>query len=268
VLVSRPTGTWSSGAAYEAYVGRWSRAVAGRFVPSLDASGGGGWIDVGCGTGVLTAAVLEHAAPSSVLGLDASTAFVQVARERVVDPRVRFEVGDAADLPVGSSTVDAVVSGLVLNFLPDRLRALTEWHRVLRPGGLLGLYVWDYAGEMQLMRRFWDAAAELDPVAAALDEGRLSAFCSPGPLRELAEAAGFAEVRVDAIDVPTVFRDFDDFWTPFLGGTGPAPAYVAGLAPEARERLRGLLDARLPRDEGGAIPLVARAWAVRARRPD
>jgi hypothetical protein len=145
--------------------------------------------------------------------------------------------------------------------------ALAEWWRVLCPGGLLGVYVWDYAGEMQLMRRLWDAAVELDPAAAELDEGRRSAFCRPGALEELAEGAGFTEVRVDAIDVPTVFRDFDDYWTPFLGGTGPAPAYVTGLAPDARERLRALLDQRLPRRADGSIPMVARAWAMRARRP-
>jgi SAM-dependent methyltransferase len=268
VLVSRQGGTWSSGTAYEAYVGRWSRAVAARFVPSLAVPARGAWVDVGSGTGVLTAAVLEHADPSSVVGVDASAAFLQVARDRVVDSRVRFEVGDAADLPLPSGTADAVVSGLVLNFLPDRVAALADWRRVLRPGGVLGVYVWDYAGEMQLMRRLWDAAVELDPAAAALDEGRRSAFCSPGPLRELAGAAGFADAHVEAIDVPTVFRDFGDYWSPFLGGTGPAPAYVTGLSPVARERLRDLLHARLPRGEGGTIPLMARAWGLRARRPE
>src|SRR4051794_36484284 len=197
--VSSRSGTWSSGAAYEAYIGRWSRAVAARFVPALAAPARGNWVDVGCGTGVLTAAVLEHARPSSVLGVDASAAFVRTASDRVGDPRVRFEVGDAATLPVGGGTMDAVVSGLVLNFLPDAAAALAEWRRVLRPGGVLGLYVWDYAGDMQLMRRLWDAAAELDRAAAGLDEGRLFTVCAPGPLQRLSEEAGFVEVRVEAI---------------------------------------------------------------------
>ena len=265
--MTKPVGPWGGGAAYESYVGRWSRAVAARFVPSLDAPRGQGWVDVGCGTGGLTAAVVQHADPSSVLGIDASAAFVQLARDRVADARVRFEVGDAAELPLAGGAVDALVSGLVLNFLPDAGAALAEWRRVLRPGGVLGVYVWDYAGEMQLMRRLWDAATELDPAAADLDEGRRSPLCRPEPLRELADAAGFTEVHVEAIDVPTVFRDFGDYWTPFLAGTGAAPAYVAGMAPAARDRLRGLLETRLPRGEGGTIPLTARAWAVRARRP-
>lgn len=265
--MAQPAGTWSSGAAYEAYVGRWSREVASRFVPSLEAPTHGVWIDVGCGTGVLTETVLQHTQPAAVVGLDSSSAFVQAAAARIRDPRVRFEVGDAAALPVEADTADVVVAGLVLNFLPDRAAALAEWRRVLCPGGVLGLYVWDYAGEMQFMRWLWDAAVELDGAAADLDEGQRSAFCRFGPLEELAREAGFAEVRVDAIDVPTVFTDFDDFWTPFLAGTGPAPAYVAGLAPDARERLRALLHERLPRGADGTIPLMARAWAVRALRP-
>jgi ubiquinone/menaquinone biosynthesis C-methylase UbiE len=265
--VTQSTDTWASGLAYEAYVGRWSRKVAAAFVPTLEAPTRGVWVDVGCGTGALTAAVLDHMKPVSVLGVDASPAFVQVAAERITDPRVRFEVGDAAALPVENGTVDALVSGLVLNFLPDRPAALAEWLRVLCPGGILGCYVWDYAGEMQLMRHLWDAATALDPAAAELDEGHRSAFCRPEPLRRLAEEAGFAGVRVEAIDVPTVFGDFDDYWTPFLAGTGPAPAYVSGLAPENRERLRALLDQRLPRQPDGTIALVARAWVLRGRRP-
>jgi SAM-dependent methyltransferase len=264
--VTQSADTWASGEAYEAYVGRWSREVAARFVPWLDAPVLGVWVDVGCGTGVLSAAVLERTSPASVLGVDASPDFVHLAATRVVDRRARFEVGDAAELPVETDTVDALVSGLVLNFLADRPAALAEWRRVLCGGGILGFYVWDYAGEMQLMRHLWDAAAVLDPVAADLDEGRRSSFCRPEPLCELTEGAGFVDVQVEAMDVPTVFRDLDDYWTPFLGGTGPAPAYVSGLDPDAQARLRALLDERLPRGEGGTIPLMARAWAVRARR--
>jgi SAM-dependent methyltransferase len=221
---------------------------------------------VGCGTGVVSGAVLEEAAPRVLVGVDRSAAFLAAAADRVRDPRACFVAGDAAALPVGDGTADAVVSGLVLNFLPDPRAALAEWRRVLRPGGVLGLYVWDYAEGMQLMRVLWDAATELDPAAADLDEGRRSLWCRPGPLQRLTEAAGFDGVDVEAVNVPTVFRDLDDYWAPFLGGTGPAPAYVSGLAPDAREELRALVARRLPRRPDGSVPMVARAWLVLGHR--
>ncbi|GAB3325490.1 class I SAM-dependent methyltransferase [Geodermatophilus aquaeductus] len=263
--MTQPAGTWASARAYEEYVGRWSRAVAALAVPALEVPPGSRWVDVGCGTGVVSGAVLEEAAPRLLVGVDSSAAFLAAAADRVRDPRAAFVAGDAAALPVGDATADAVVSGLVLNFLPDPRAALAEWRRVLRPGGALGLYVWDYAEGMQLMRVLWDAAAELDPAAADLDEGRRSVWCRPGPLRRLAESAGFEAVDVGAVDVPTVFRDLDDFWQPLLGGTGPAPAYVTGLAPDAREELRALVARRLHHRPDGSIPLVARAWLVLGR---
>jgi SAM-dependent methyltransferase len=263
--VTQPAGTWASARAYEAYVGRWSRAVAALAVPALGVAPRSRWVDVGCGTGVVAGAVLEEAAPRLLVGVDSSAAFLAAAADRVRDPRAAFVAGDAAALPVGDATADAVVSGLVLNSLPDPRAALAEWRRVLRPGGALGLYVWDHAEGMQMMRVLWDAAAELDPAAADLDEGRRSVWCRPGPLRRLAESAGFEGVDVGAVDVPTVFRDVDDFWQPFLGGTGPAPAYVTGLAPDAREELRALVARRLHRRPDGSIPLIARAWLVLGR---
>jgi hypothetical protein len=132
-------------------------------------------------------------------------------------------------------------------------------------GGNVAAYVWDYAGRMELMRHFWDAATELDPSAGALDEGARFGLCQPDRLEELWRDAGLTEVACRAIDVPTVFRDFDDYWSPFLGGQGPAPGYAMSLDDEARTRLRENLRARLPVGDDGTIRLVARAWAVRGR---
>ena len=160
-----------------------------------------------------------------------------------------------------------MVSGLVLNFVPDLGAALAEMLRVTRPGGVVAGYVWDYAGGMELIRRFWDAAIELDPAARGLDEGIRFPICAPGPLQRAFESAGLAGVEVRPIDVPTVFRDFDDYWTPFLSGVGPAPGYAAALDPARRDALRERLDATLPREPDGRIALTARAWAVRGRRP-
>ena len=256
---------WDSGESYEHYVGRWSRAVAGRFIEWLDLPPGLSWVDVGCGTGALTASVLDSAAPAEIVGIDQSEGYIERARRQVADSAARFEPGDAQDLPFDNARFDAVVSGLMLNFVPDQARAAAEMRRVVRAGGTAAVYVWDYAGEMQLMRRFWDAAAALDPAAAALDEGRRFPVCRPDALQRLFRDAGFDAVETCAIDVPTVFADFDDYWTPFLGGQGPAPGYCVSLAEDRREALRRRLVETVPAAADGTISLIARAWAVKGR---
>lgn len=257
------SAAWAIGAAYEPYVGRWSRLVAARFLSWLPAPPASSWLDAGCGTGALTETILRSASPRSAIGLDRSEQFVAFAREHVRDPKVRFETGDMQALPFASATFDAVVSGLALNFVPDQERAARELVRVAHRGGIVGVYLWDYAGKMQFMRYFWDAAATLDPSAASLDEGRRFPICQPEPLALLFQTAGLHAVTVTAIDIDTVFRDFDDYWTPFLGAQGPAPAYTMSLDKKARAALRERLRATLPTAADGSIPLVARAWAVR-----
>jgi SAM-dependent methyltransferase len=226
---------------------------------------GGRVLDVGCGTGALSQTIAELAAPSSMVGVDQSEAFVEQARAAGI-ANSEFVVGDARSLPFGGDEFDAAVSGLVLNFVPEPERAAGEMRRVVRGDGVAAAYLWDYGDKMELMRYFWDAAAELDPRAAELDEGRrFHGIDRPDALESLWREAGHADVETRAIDVPTRFRDFDDYWSPFLGGQGPAPAYAMSLPDDARERLRGRLDETLPREPDGSIALVARAWAVRGR---
>lgn len=260
------TDAWDSGDAYEPYVGRWSRLVAREFLGWLAAPPGCRWLDVGCGTGALAETVLALAAPGVVVGIDPSPAYVAFARGRVTDPRARFEVGDARALQEGPATFDAVVSGLVLNFVPEPEKAVSEMARVARPGGVVAAYVWDYAEGMRMMRHFWDAAGALDPRARELDEGRRFPLCKPEPLADLFRRAGLSEVEARAIDVPTVFRDFDDYWSPFLGGQAPAPGYAMSLGEEQRAALRERIRAGLPTNQEGEHHLVARAWAVRGVR--
>ena len=240
--------------------------MAREFVAWLDMPAGGRWLDVGCGSGALTETVLAEAGPAAVVGVDTSEAYVAHAAGRVSDPRASFAVADAQAFDGPGAAFDAVASSLVLNFLPDPARGVAEMRRVARPGGVVAGYVWDYAGEMQLMRRFWDAAAELDPAAAELDEGRRMAGCNPAALQALFSGAGLARVETRAIDVPTVFADFDDYWSPFEGGQGPAPGYCVALPAERRAALRERLRDTLPAAAGGSISLVARAWAVRGTR--
>jgi trans-aconitate methyltransferase len=267
-MTTDPIDPWTSGNAYESYVGRWSRLVAPEFLEWLGVAPRRRWLDVGVGTGALTAAILARWDPDSVVGIDSSEPFVSHARAAVLDARARFEVGLAADTGLADDSVDVVVTGLVLNFVPNIGDALSEARRVVRPGGLVAGYVWDYAEGMQPIRRFWDAAAALDPAAQAVDQGILYPIAAPEPLASAFSAAGLDAVEVRSIEVPTVFADFDDFWRPFLGGTGTAPAYVGSLTESARQALRDRLHASVPGEPDGTIRLRARAWAARGRRPE
>jgi SAM-dependent methyltransferase len=254
---------WAAGDAYEPYVGRWSRLVAQGFLAWLAMPPGKEWLDVGCGTGALTQTILQHAAPRTVTGVDASPGFIEYAQAHVTDVRVSFRVGRAESLPVDTASCDAAVSGLVLNFLPQPAAGVAEMARVARPGAVVAAYLWDYAGGMELMRHFWDAAIALDSVASDLDEGRRFPLCRPDALATLFDGAGLRDVQVREIDVPTHFCDFDDYWSPFLGGQGPAPGYAMSLSEERRAALRERLRSQLPVSPDGSIRLTARAWAVR-----
>ena len=265
-MSSESADVWASGDAYEPYVGRWSRVVAAELLAWLEAGRDARWLDVGCGTGALTGAILDSAAPAHVQAVDASLAYMLFARERAHDRRADFVVADARSLPHRMESVDAVVSGLALNFIPNPDGALAEMARVVRPGGMVAVYVWDYAGRMQLMRYFWDAAVALDPGAAELDEGRRFPVCRPAALEALFRGARLQGVESRPIDVPTRFRDFDDYWMPFLGGQGPAPGYVMELGDAHRAALRERIRMTLPVAADGSIDMIARAWAVRGMR--
>jgi SAM-dependent methyltransferase len=256
---------WQAGDSYDLYMGRWSRQIAPRFLDWLDPADGLDWLEVGCGTGALSAAILARCNPGSLIAIDPSEGFLAQARANVPDARAAFQVGDAQALPAKTASRDMIVSALVLNFVPDRQKALAEMKRVARPGATVAFYVWDYPGAgVEFMRAFWTAAAALDPQAADLTEDKRFPFCTSDGLTDLARQAGLASVACTGIEVPAVFKDFEDYWHPFTLGAGPAPGYCASLDPAARERLRDKLHRDLPRRADGAIPLRLRAWAVRA----
>jgi SAM-dependent methyltransferase len=257
---------WADAEAYERYIGRWSRLVAVEFLTWLEVPAGAAWLDLGCGGGALSQAILAGCGPGTVLGIDPSPAFIDAAARSNRDPRARFVVAGAEEVPAADGEFDAVVSGLVLNFVPNVAAALTEMRRVTRTGGQIAAYVWDYAGRMDLLRAFWDAASDLDPAADDLDEGRRFPICDRDTLEAAFSAAALEDVSVRAVDVATDFEDFDAYWQPFLGAVGPAPAYLASLEPSGRNRLRDKLRERLPSRADGSIHLIARAWAVRGRR--
>jgi SAM-dependent methyltransferase len=254
---------WGRGDSYEPYVGRWSRLVAREFIRWIAVPENSQWLDVGCGTGALSQTILEQANPKKVKGIDRSESYAEFARSKVDDPRVEFEVGNAQTLPFGRKSFDVAVSGLVLNFVPQPDQMIAEMARVVSKGGTVALYVWDYAGKMQMMRHFWNAVTALDPAARDLDEGKRFPICNPNSLKNLLQNVGLSEVEVHPIDIPTDFKDFNDYWSPFLGGQGPAPGYAMSLNEEQRARLRQRIYNSLPFALDGSIPLTARAWAVR-----
>jgi ubiquinone/menaquinone biosynthesis C-methylase UbiE len=254
--------TWERGSPYEQYIGRWSRRIAPQFLAWLYQPAGRRWLDVGCGTGTLCAAILDDCAPGSLVGVEPSEGFLGLAAQNLAG-RARFLAGHAASLPLDGGSCDVVVSGLVLNFVPDLPAALAEMTRVTAPGGTIAAYVWDYAQRMEVIRVFWDAAASLDAAAAALHEGARFPVCEPTALREVFERAGLTDIRTTPLDLTARFDDFEDYWRPFLGGQGPAPAYVMALPEDKRAALRARLEATLTAAADGAIELPARAWGVR-----
>lgn len=255
--------TWERGSPYEQYVGRWSRRVAPAFLSWLGIPAGRSWLDVGCGTGALCAAIVDCCSPSAVTGVEPSEGFLKTAAENLAG-RAALHQGSATAIPLADGSVDVVVSGLMLNFVPDPRAALAEMARVTCKDGVIAAYVWDYAGRMELMRLFWDAAVELNPDASTLDEGVRFPLCRPEPLKKLFAGAGLEGVELTPIDIATEFADFDDYWKPFLGGQGPAPAYAMSLDEPARARLRDRIRERMPVTANGTISLTARVWATRA----
>lgn len=262
----QPTDTWADSAAYDAFIGRWSRLAAPAFLAWLAIDSGQRWLDIGSGSGALVQAILDLAQPREIQGIDRSPEYVRFLHATIRMPQVSFQAADAQSLPFETGQFDVVVSGLVLNFIPEPQTALREMLRVTRPGGTIAAYVWDYAGQMEMLRYFWDAVVALQPAMGDRDEANRFLLCHPDALQRLFETAGLHEVAVQTIDIDTIFHDFDDYWTPFLGGQGPAPTYVMALAEAERTTLRERIRASLPLAADGSIPLTARAWAVRGRR--
>lgn len=256
--------SWESGNQYEYYMGRWSRLVAQSFLDWLSPSTGLKWLDVGCGSGALSEAIINNHKPAELIAIDQSEGFVKTAQERLGNI-ARCRVGNALALPLEDSSVNVTVSGLVLNFISEPEKALDEMKRVTSSDGFVAVYIWDYAGKLDFLTHFWDVAVKLDPKALSLHEGKRFRDSNAEVLKDLFENAGFSEVEIAPIEIETHFRDFYDYWKPFLGGQGPAPTFVLSLDESERNKLRDELFEVLPIQTDGSIPMSARAWAVKGK---
>lgn len=254
--------TWNSGDPYEYFMGRWSKRMAPAFTDWLNGAHHLSWLDVGCGTGALSEVIFQNYRPVYLCCVDPSAAFLAKAKAKKTFDADFFE-GTAHQLPVADHAFDMVVSGLALNFFPDLRAALAEMKRVLKKDGTIAAYVWDYAGKMEFLRLFWDAACEIDPGARKLDEGIRFPICHADNLRKAFEQAGLSAIQTTTLDIDTVFRNFEDYWNPFLGGQGPAPGYLASLNTAQQNELKNALHSKLETDSNGAIKMLARAIAVR-----
>jgi len=248
-------------------MGRWSRELAPLLVRFAGIQDGDAVLDVGSGTGALAAAAALAAPSSRIVGVDPAEPYVVFAQARRTGDLMRFEVGDAQHLTFADASFDRTLSLLILNFIPDRQKALTEMMRVTRPGGTVAAAVWDYGRGMEMLRLFWDEVVALDSDAEAKDERHME-LSRPGELGALWRAHGLRDVAEEALTIETRFSSFDDYWSPFLENQGPAGVFVATLEADGREELRTRLRRRLVGD-GPDRPLVfgARAWAVRGVVP-
>jgi len=254
---------WVSGIAYERFMGRWSNLVAQKFLSWLDVAPNRIWLDVGCGTGSLTGLILESYQPKEIISIDSSSDFISHAQRSITNSFAHFKVGLAQSLELDSNSIDAVVSGLVLNFVPQPKDAILEMLRVTKPGGKIGIFLWDYADGMQMLRYFWDAAVELDNNAREHDEGIRFPICRKGQLESLIREVGLGQVEATAIEIKTVFQNFDDYWQPFLGKVGAAPRFLMSMDQKYRQKLEDKLRSSLPIGNDGSISLYARAWVVK-----
>jgi SAM-dependent methyltransferase len=254
---------FSMSAGYELYMGRWSRLLAPAYIAFAGVKDGQRVLDVGTGTGALASALEAKTKSGEIVGIDPSPAFIAHARKNAKSARARFEVGDAQKLLYSDASFDHTMSQLVMNFIPDHDQAVREMRRVTRPGGVVSSCVWDYGDGMESLRIFWDEAVALEPAAEPRHERNMK-LTRQGELGELWRKAGLVRIKERPLVIEQAFSSFDDYWGPFLKGTGPGGAYVASLSQERREQLEARMRKRLLGDRAdGRFTLKARVWCVR-----
>ena len=247
-------------AAYEVMMGRWSRQLAPLFVEFAGVRDGEKVLDVGCGTGSLSATLAKVTGAAKIVGIDPSKGFIEYARTQVADPRVTFEVGDAQNLPYPDDSFDRAMALLVVNFIPDAPKAVKEMRRVTKSGGVVATTMWDGSRANELNHCFWDAALAIDPTVKR--PGR--SYGSADALSALWNGVGLINTEVKDLTMPCQFSSFDELWRPYLTGEGPQGAYVVGLTDDCREALRWKFRENILGDgPDRSFTLKAKAWAVK-----
>ena len=253
--------------AYEVMMGRWSRQLAPLFVEFVGVRDSEKVLDVGCGTGSLSATLASVTGASKIVGIDPSNGFIEYARTQIADPRVTFEVGDAQALPYPDKSFDRSMALLIVNFIPDAPKAAKEMRRVTKSGGVVATTMWDRSSANELNGCLWKAAVAIDPtVRRPAETGR--SYGSAEALSDLWKGAGLTDIEVTDLTMPCKFSSFDELWQRYLTGEGPPGAYMAGLSADRREAVKRAMRQNVLGDgPDGPFTLQARAWAVRGVVP-
>jgi len=260
--MKKTNDTWDSGDSYEYFMGRWSKLIAPEFLKWLNLPSNLSWLDIGCGTGTLSEAIYQQCNPAKLSSIDPSAAFLEKAKEKLSN-EIDFTIGNASRIPKTNNSFDVIVSGLALNFFSDLNSAFSEFKRIIKDHGVIAAYVWDYSGRMDFLRLFWDAAIEVNPDSKKHDEGIRFPICQEDNLRNIFLEAGLTNIDTTHLDAHTVFKNFEDYWNPFLGGQGPAPTYLASLSEDLQNEIKNILLKKLPPEPDDSIKLLGRAIAVR-----
>lgn len=269
--MARPSSTFNavSGDGYELQMGRFSRRLAGRFLDFTGLSDGGSILDAGCGTGALSAELVARTEHAHIVGIDISPAYVAYAEASTKSARIAFETGDLTALSYPDATFEQVYSQIVLHFIPDTARAVSELVRVTKPHGKVSAAVWDSRGGLTFNRFFLDTAAMIDPGADTLRRRTFTRpLTRPGELAGAWQDAGLTELRTGEITIRTDFASFDDYWAPFDGGDGPIPAYLRSVTAQIRERIKQAVSrAYLDGEDDGPRSYAATTWVITGTKP-
>ena len=250
---------FEDGRAYERYMGVWSRLVGERFLDWLAPPTDARWIDVGCGNGAFTEMIVDRCAPAFVAGVDPAEGQLAFARTRPALRAAEFRQGDAMALPFADDTFDVAVMPLVIFFVPDPAKGVSEMTRVVRPGGIVTAYAWDMLGggfPYHVLQAEMRALGFAPPKPPSPDASREDV------LRDLWIAAGLTSVSTQQITVQRTFADLDDYWTTILGGPSVG-GKLATMGPEDTAQLKIRMREHFPADAVGRITYTARANAVK-----
>ncbi len=259
-----PTAVFADGEGYEKFMGQWSRVAGRLFLDWLSLPKGLKWLDVGCGTGAFTETIQQTCAAAEIVAIDPAATQVACAQSRNTAQGAQFQVVDARSMPFNNGRFDVAVSALVLNFIPDREKAVAEMRRVVRPGGTVAAYVWDFAGRRGTNQHLYPAIAELEG-AGQMPAALNADSTSQDKLKNLFDSAGLTHVVTRPIEIAVTFPNFDDYWSSNTGFATPVASIVKGLTEEKRQRLMQSVKVRLPTDGDGKIRYTAQVNAVRGR---